>query len=638
MAIATLALGIGANTFVFSLMDAALLEPLPYADGDRLVAVSTRYVPESGQDYPFFALSWPEYRDYRREATQLADIAAYQFGAVSLAEGRGEPERLPALRVTANLFDVLQARPILGRAFARGEDAPGAACTAVVSHGVWARRFGGDPGVLDRSIRLDGVPCALVGVMPDGFAFPLPDVALWMTLAPAAGDRLLEDRVSHGLAAVGRLGPNATFDSARAEAEAIGTGWERAHPDHHRGHFVVLRTLRDEIVGEGRSGLLVLFAAVALVLVVVCVNLTNLLLARNEDRRREFAVRTALGAPRSRLFGQLLTESVLLALGGAAVGALVAEALVEAAARTTFLPIPRAVELTLGGRAWLFHVVAAALAGCALGLASAVGTSSSRAFELLRSTGRRTTTGPSTLRLRGILTVGQVALSAVLVLAAALLVQTERALRRAPLGFEPRGVITAQIDLPEGVYTERVRIQEFFRALDLRLAAMPGVQAAGAISSLPLEEWPPPDGFVIESRLATPPGGPATSAGFYMVTPAALASLSVPVLRGRALKESDAAGSPLVALVNEAAARQFWPGEDPVERTIHYYGPDETRPIRIVGIVGDTRYRRVSEAGGPGGLRPAHPVAARALSRPLDGGRSSHGRAGRRRRNPAGRA
>jgi putative ABC transport system permease protein len=599
VAIATLALGIGANTFVFSLIDAALLESLPYPDGDRLVAVSTRYAPDSGQDYPFFALSWPEYRDYRREATQIADIAAYQLVAASLAEGRGEPERLPAVRATENLFDVLQTRPILGRGFAQGEDAPGAPCTAVLSHGVWVRRFGSDPGVLDRPLRLDGVSCAVVGVMPDGFAFPSPDVGLWVALAPAAGDRLLEERGSHGLAAVGRLAPKATLDSARAEAETTRGGWARKYPEHHRGHFVVLRTLRAEIVGEARTGLLVLFAAVVLVLAVVCVNLTNLLLARNEDRRQELAVRTALGAPRSRLFGQLLTEGGLLALGGALAGALVAEALVEAARKTTFLPIPRADEIHLGGRAWAFHIAAAALAGCVLGLASAVGSFSRGTFEILRGTGRRATAGSSTLRLRGVLTVGQIALSALLVLGAALLARTEGALRRAPLGFDPSGVVTAQIDLPEGAYTERPRIQEFFRALDLRLAAMPGVEAVGSISSLPLEEWPPPDAFVIEGRPVAPPGGPVVSAGYYMVTPAALASLEVPVLRGRALRDSDAAGSPLVALVNEAAARQFWPGEDPVGRTIHYYEPDDERPIRIVGVVGDTRYRRVSEPAAP---------------------------------------
>ena len=595
----TLALGIGANTFVFSVVDGVLLRPLAYDDADRLVAVSTRFVPESGQDSPFFNLSWPEFRDYRRQTTALGDVAAYQFEDVGLAEGRGEPERLQALRTTANLFDLLSARPFLGRTFARGEDAPGSPCLAVLSHGLWKRRFGGDRGILDRPLRIDGLPCSVIGVMPRDFSFPSPQFELWQNLAPPAGDRLLEDRGSHGLAAVGRLSPHTSLETARAEARAIGSQWARAHPAHHRGHFVVLQTLLDEIVGDSRPGLLVLFAAVALVLAVVCANLTALMLARAEDRRREMAVRAALGAGRSRLVRQLFTESVVLALGGAGLGALLALGLSDAMAKTTLLQIPRAEEIGLGTRALIFHLAAALAAGMALGLVPALRLRKGQTLDAVRGAGRSTTSGRSTARLGGILTVGQIALSVMLVIAAALLVQTDGALRRVRLGFEPRGLVTARIVLPAGSYAQRARVQGFFRALDERLAALPGVDAAGAISNLPLASWPAPDSFVIEGRRPPAPGEPAINAGFYMVTPAALGALGVPIRRGRPILETDTEGAPLVGLVNEAAARQFWPARDPIGQAIHYYGPDAERPIRIVGVVGDTRYRQVHESPVP---------------------------------------
>ena len=594
-AMATLALGLGANTFVFSVVDAVLLRPLAYGDAGRLVSVSTRYVPESGQDYPFFNLSWPEFRDYRRQTTALDDVAAYQFEDVSLAEGRGDAERLQGLRTTANLFELLAARPFLGRTFARGEDAPGSPCLAVLSHGLWTRRFGGDRGILDRPMRIDGLPCSVIGVMPREFGFPSPRIALWQVLAPPAGDRLLGDRGSHGLSAVGRLSARGSLEAARAEARTIGSQWARAYPAHHRGHFVVLQTLREAIVGDSRPGLLVLFAAVALVLAVVCANLTGLMLARAEDRRREMAVRAALGAGRSRLLRQLFTESLVLAVGGAGRGGLLALGLSEAMAKTTVLQLPRAEEIGLGARAAIFHLAATFAAGIALGPVPALRLSKGRTLEAVRGPGRSTTSGRSTARLGGALTVGQVALSVMLVIAAALLVQTDNALRRVRLGFEPRGLVTAQIVLPAGSYSERARVQSFFRALRERLASLPGVEAAGAISNLPLASWPAPDSFVIERRRAPAPGEPAITAGFYLVTPSALEALRVPILRGRPLLETDTEDTPLAGLVNEAAVRQFWPAQDPTGQAIHYYGPDAARPIRIVGVVGDTRYRQVQE-------------------------------------------
>ncbi len=597
VALSSLALGIGANTFVFSVVDAVLLRSLPYADANSLVAVSTRFLPESGQDYPFFALSWPEYRDYRSQTQTLDDVAAYPLGAASLAEGLGEPERILVLRTTANMFEMLRERPHLGRTFAPGEDAPGSPCLAVLSHGLWMRRFGGDQDILGRPLRMDGAPCPVIGVMPGGFAFPSPEYELWQVLALPAGDQLLEDRGSHGLSAVGRLAPGTSLEAARAEAFAIGSQWARAHP-HHRGHFVVVQTLQEAIVGDSRGTLLVLFAAVVLVLVIVCVNLTNLMLARAEDRRREMAVRAALGAGRSRLLRPLLTESVVLSLGGAGLGALLFVGLSEAAATSTLLQIPRAEEIVWGGRAWAFHVAATLCAGIVLGLVPALRFSGRWTPDVLRGA-RGMTAGSGTVRVRGALTVGQIALSVMLVIAAALLVRTNDALQRVRLGFEPRGVVSAQIVLPSGTYADRSRVEEFFRALDASLASVPIVERAGAISNLPLDSWPAPDGFVIEARRPPGPDEPAITAGFYMVTPSALETMRVPLLRGRPILETDTEGEPLVALVNEAAARDFWPDGDPIGGSIHYYGPDETRSIRIVGVVGDTRYRRVQEPPRP---------------------------------------
>src|SRR5687768_3593033 len=313
-ALLTLGLGIGANTAVFSVVNAVLLRPLPLSDADGLISVWTRYVPESGMDFEFFSVAVPEYREYKAATRVLSDVAAYGFERVNLADS-GAPDRVVSIPATANLFDVLRVEPALGRTFRAGEDAAGAPCVGVISDGLWRARFAKRPSVLGETIRVDGRPCTVIGVMPPGFFFPVQDAQLWTPLALDADVELAQQRDSHWISAVGRLRDGATLDQAEAELAPMMTAWRQEYP-HHKGHFIVLQPFREDLVGDERPVLVVMLGGVALVLLIICANLANLLLARAEGRRREIAVRVAMGAGRSRLIRQMLTESLILSGAG----------------------------------------------------------------------------------------------------------------------------------------------------------------------------------------------------------------------------------------------------------------------------------------------------------------------------------
>ena len=597
VALLTLGLGIGATTAIFGLADRVLLRPLPYEAPEALVSVWTRFVPESGYDYDFMELSVPEYRDYGRATRALRTVAAYNTARFNLAGGEGHPDRIRAALGTANLFEVLRARPAIGRTFRPGEDATGAPCVVVLGHGLWTERFASSPEAVGSTIRLDGEACEVVGVMPRGFFFPDPEARLWRPLDMHRNRHRAEDRESHWLAAVGRLAGGHTVASVEAELQPLMSRWGREHP-HHAGHFLVVRPFREEVVADHRATVGSLFGAVLLMLVIICANLGSLLLARAEGRQREMAVRTVLGAGRGRLVRQSLTESMILAMAGGLFGLAVAAGLMKLLAVWTSGTAVRVGELALDGRTVAFAAVVVILVGGFLGLLPGLQAPVLRLQETLRAGGRGTTAPGRAARVRRLLVVAEIALSLAVVCAAALLARSHERLRRVDLGIERSSALAVDLTLPETSYPDVVRVGRFYDAVRTRVLALHGVREAGLVSELPLRSVPGMDDFRVEGRPDPGPGDPHLNGGYVMTTPGYFEAMGIPVLRGRGFTEGDVTGGPLVAVVDDLAVRNYWLGEDPVGQRIRYYDHDASW-ITIVGVVGSVRYRSPQEEPRP---------------------------------------
>lgn len=584
----TIALGIGLNTAMFSIVKGVILDPLPYREPDDLVSVYTRYPPSIGQDFSYFELSGPELLDLREHVRSLS-VSAYQWSEWNTTLDGSDAERVQGASATANLFTVLGVPAALGRTFATGDDAPGAPCVTVLSDGFWRDRFGGATDIVGRDLRLDGRPCTIVGVMPPGFVFPIQQVRLWTSLAlhpthPNWG------RNNHDFLAVARLAQGRTIAQAEAELRLLWRRWSSEYPDDYaKGHFVILRDLKEDLVGDLQTALLVLLGAVAFVLLIVCANLAGLVLSRAEGRRREGAIRSALGAGRARLLQQLLTEHLLLAVTGGALGLLVARWLLPLLLALYADDLPRGGRFVLDGGVLAFTSLAVVLAGVTFAFVPALRATRVDIQDALRADGRSTTTRRSSVRAQSVLVVVEVALSVVLVTGAILLLRSYAGLRQLDAGFDPQDVLTFQIFTPSTAYASREHVQQFHATLRERLAALPGVATAGAMSDLPLQSAGGSDNFVIEGAPPTGPGEPGRNARFSMVTPGAFEALRIPLRRGRLITERDGTGQPLVAVINDIAARTYWPSGDPIGRRIGYGGPDGQTWITVVGIVGDVR-------------------------------------------------
>ena len=580
-AILTLALGIGSNAAIFSVVNAVLLRPLPFANSDQLVAVYSRYLPSTGYDFRYFALSGPEYADIRGRIDAFSGIAAYGLSSRNLAGDTGEAERVLTMRVTAGLFDVLGVKPARGRVFTDDEVQRGEACLALVGHG--------SASGVGSTIRLDDAPCEVIGVMPEGFAFRDERVKVWTALRVDLREGPI-NRASHPLLAIARLREGVTREQAEAQLQSLRAYWSEKYPDHYaKGHFAVSRPLHEDLVGDQRDAWLLLGAAVVFVLLIVCVNLAALLIANGEARRREFAVRHALGASRRRLVRQLVVEAMLLAIVGGVIGVLLANSLLAGllALYPDRLPVTQPVAIDYAALLYTCALIVAA--GFLTGIVPAVNATGLCMQDALRSDSRTSTASRRAVGARSLLVVGQLALSVVLLAGALLLIRSYQQLQRVDLGVEPDGVLTFSVFVPPARQRDPAAARRTLTAIEERLSATPGIEIAGAVSNLPLASAGPPDDFMIEGRAAPPPGSPAWNARYLMVTPRAFRALGVPLKRGRLFEAADAPGRPPVALVNETAARLYWPGDDPIGRTIRYY-PRETSPsIRIVGIVGDVR-------------------------------------------------
>jgi predicted permease len=577
--VVTLALGIGANSAIFSVVNGVLLRPLPFAQPSRLVTVFDIYL---GLDLPHSALSEPELLDVERQPAFSA-VAGYRAARRTLS-GAGEPERLQAVLVTANFAQVLGVAPARGRFIAADEAEPGGAAVAVLSDGLWRGRFGADPAVVGRTVQLDGVPTTVVGIMPPGFVFAGAEL-----FAPAVIDRAAPaPRTAHYLSAVARLRPVTTLEAARSQAASLTRRLVADNPDAYAGagFSFGLEPATDTVVGSVRPALLTLLGAVALLLIVACANVANLLLVRAESRRRELAVRSALGAGRGRLVRQFLAEGVLLALGGGGLGLALAWAGVPALLALSPASLPRHEDIAVDPVVAAATLALALATGLMFGLVPALQATGVHAGAALREGGGR---GDSRRRgwvRRGLVAV-EVALAVVLVAGSGLLLRSFWHLRRIDVGFRSDHVLALDLALPESRYADTASAVGFYRALEERLRALPGVAAVGGTSHLPLTGAVGNWDIEIEGR-SQRPGDPAPSPNVNMATPGYYRALRIPMARGRAFDETDDERAPPVVIVNETMARTLWPDEDPVGRRFRVTG-DSTEWMTVVGVAGDTR-------------------------------------------------
>ena len=585
VAVLALALGIGANTAIFSVVNTVLLRPLPFTQPERLVTV----IPRNERDGSLGDThSYPNFADLRAQR-QIFEAAAAYSAASGFLLGGDEPELLRGLVTSADLFPMLGARPALGRTFTAEEDKPGAQRVIVLSDGLWRRRFNADPRIVGQSITLTTGPTTVVGVMPPDFKYPvgMAKVDYWMPLVPNIRPDNLTARDSVFLTVVARVRAGATLQQAQAELNRTSQQLAAAYPDSNTALGFMLRPLHEELVGDVRPALYVLLAAVGFVLLIACANVANLLLARAAARQREIAIRVALGASRWRIVRQLLTESLLLALAGGGLGLLLAlwglDLLVAAAPQN----IPRLHEAALDPVVLAFTIGVSLLTGVVFGLAPALQATKTDFNEALKEGGRGGGEGLRQNRLRAVLVIAEVALSLILLVGAGLLIQSFGHLLKVDPGFRPEHVLAADVVARSSSYPKPEQRAAFFQQVLQHIAQLPGVEAAGAVSPLPLGGNFEAFSFAIEGRPPAP-RGEEPAADFRITSADYFRAMSIPVRRGRVFTDRDSANAPPVVIVNESFARRFFAGEDPLGRRM-VVGADD-RPREIVGIVGDVRH------------------------------------------------
>jgi len=594
--VATLALAIGANTAIFSVVDAALLRPLPFPEPDRLVAVWEK-TNLFGLHYSPVAMA--NYTDWRAQNGTFQEIGLHENGGMLLT-GTGDAEEVSCGLVTASLFRALQTQPAAGRLWAEGEDLPGSAKTVVLSHGLWQRRFAQDPHIVGSTVQLGGTPYTVIGIMPPGFAIPGQTNALWIPLGALYDAEALKNRQRHNFFVAGRLKPGVTLAQANADLQAIATRLQREYPDSNADIGTFATPLGEHVTGKVRPLYLVLSAAVGLLLFTACANLANLMLARFAGRRHETAMRLALGAaPRHLIYGSLLEAGVLGLLGGA-VGLVVALWGMELLRPIVPPELARLAPLALDWRVLGFAVAATLATILLIGCAPLWQITRTNTFDAIKQSGARTGPGPHANRFQSALVVVQLALSLTLIVGAGLLVRTFDRLRSADLGFRSERVVVARLSgnaFFQHYGKSRPARSEFYRETLRRIEAIPGVASAAFTNGVPL--------LTKGNMAAVVPERPRTSTGTdesttvnrRSVSPSYFSTLGVPLLRGRTFAPTDTEGQPPVVVVNAALARKFWPDlEDPIgQRVRNGDGPLST----VVGVVGDMRQKGVDQPGAP---------------------------------------
>ena len=595
VAVLTLGLGIGANTAIFSLVNALLLRALPYPQPDKLVVVwadnpglqlGLSTIPPANSDIA----AW------RERSQSFARVAAFTAQSADLAYS-GNPERIGATRVTAGFFETLGIAPLIGRTFTPEEDHSGKPTVIMISYGLWQRRFGGDAALVGKTIFVNGERLAVVGILPQEFDFPraaewpsffeFPGrTELWLPLAFSVGDWQNHDE--RGLVTIGRLKAGVTLAQAQAEMTAFTASQAKEHPDTHKGWTLKVTPVRSQLAGTSQTALLILFAAVGLLLLIACVNVANLLLARAAVRQKEFAVRAALGAGRSRLLRQLLTESLLLSGFGCAFGLLVGFGCLRVFLQFNPLGYSRLNDASIDPSVFAFAVIVTLATGIAFGIIPALQGTKLDLRESLNVDGR--SAGSIRRHVRGWLVGSQVALAIILLMGAGLMVRSFLRVQALKPGFRPDSVLAFDVQLPSAKYGFDSKQAAFFSQLLAHLEVLPGVRAAGATSFLPLSGGENMGGFTIEGALPARPGeNPVVERRGG--TPGYFSALGIPVRAGRVVAAADSAGQPLVVVINETMARQFFNSENPIGKRIRV-APSESGPWRtVIGVVSDVRSR-----------------------------------------------
>ena len=581
--ILTLALGIGANTAIFSVINAVLLRPLPFGTPNQLCVIT-----ESLPSVPVVGPSYQNFQDFRDRAKSFSAMSATRITTLTLT-GAGEPERLPAQMTSASMFPLLGVSATMGRTFAPEEDRAGGPQVVLLSYGFWRRHFAGSADVLDKSITLDNKSYTIIGVLPADYQLLVPS-DVYVPFEPWA-KTLPDDRNWHpGITAVGRLRTGVTMAQAQSEMKIIAGNLAQEYPIYDTGMGADVTSMRDRLVSNVRPALLVMLAAVGLVLLIACGNIANLLLARATGRRQEIAVRTAMGASRSRIVRQLLTESSLLALVGAAAGVLLAWGSIAWLLRLGGTALPNVSPVTVDSRVLLFAAALAVLSGVLFGLAPAFQTASIDLRNALNEATRGATGSRAQRHVRSALIVAEVGLALFLLVGAGLLLRSFERLASQLPGFRPENLLVADIPLSQNAYPASVERMEFFDRLLEKLRAAPGVRTVGAATTLPVAGTGSAIHFNIEGRAPKSPHD-YVIIGYRPVTAGYLETLGVPLLRGRLVTQSDTEKAPYVAVINQAANRQYFPDVDPIGRRIQLGAiPDASVPwMEIVGIVGDLK-------------------------------------------------
>ena len=597
IALIALALGIGANTAIFSLVNAVLLRPLPFAEPDRLVWMWGNIRNGSNRA----SVAPLDFLDFRAQNTTFEQFAAAITVPVPVnLTGSGEPERLSGAAVTGNYFQALGVQPSLGRSFLLENEKTGSDQVVVLSHALWKKRFGADPAIVNKTITLDSKSMLVLGVMPPNFNFPA-SAELWVPLnfdeSPG-----MKQRKAHFMRPVGRLKPGVTIEQAQADTDTVARRLEEQYPDTNTGWNLRLVSLREQLVGNTRPTLFILFGAVGFVLLIACANVANLLLVRAAGRQKEIALRTALGAGRFRIIRQMITESVLLSLAGGSVGTLLAFWGVELLVKLSEGNIPSTAQVRIDATVLGFTLLVSILTGVLFGLAPALRTMKLNLIESLKEGGRTGSEG-SRNRTRSALVVFESAVAVLLLIGAGLLVRSLVRLQNVSPGFDSHNILTMRVDLPREKYPTPEKAGSFYQQLESRLAGLPGVESVGLISELPLSGQPNDMPYTVEGR---PPASPDQEFDddFRRVNRHYFATMKIPFLRGRNFTDKEVNESAKVLIISDLLARRVFPNEEPLgKRLIMAMG---NTPFEIIGVVGDIRHRGLEVGALPAMYMPTN--------------------------------